>query len=737
MPAASTRPFLPLRGVHVLSFEVAYSLPAGTRTLAELGAEVVRVAGPGRDSFYIGTVDGVYLSKECIGINLKDPRGLELAKELCMKADVICSNFVPGVMERLGLGVSVLRELNARAIVLELSGFGSPGPWSEYPAFGPSTEAAGGMNLLVGPEDGPPVRLGSGVFSDQLAGRFAALGIIAALEERQRTGQGKHLDLSMTEAISMLVGHTVAAAGVGEMPARLGNRDRDFVPQGLYPCDGDDEWLALSVKDDRQWAALVRMLKADGFGEGLEDATLTNRQGREERQDWIDARISVWSCAREKREAAERLQSFGIAAHAVQRNRDPLFDEHLAERGLFQMLEHERPVLGFAAHPHPTTPWFASGHARHRLRDAHFHGHDNVSVFERWLGVDDAEVRRLEREGTLIVINDPEVEDRRTGYRDADFAEQLGLAAELPSPPTSLPTRFSGRGELAARPLRVLEISQGPAGGFAGMLLALLGHEVTRVEPGPRLTQAATAMLNGTERAFLDRGKALVAPDGNANAALLEAAAGADVVIEDLGRGGLRHYGLSAHELRRVNPNLITVSLSPFGHTGPKSRWEASELTIQASAGVLHSTGWTGETPQKAGGFPAHYIAGIHAATAALARAHGIRAGTCAGGRIEVSMQETYIHHYTRHIGEWAYSGTKMRRERAGFGHQGFRHTAMAADGWIYVLSLYASWEEIALFFGLEDFLTAEWSSAEYRMEHWPEIEGPYLRIVGSKSRYE
>ena len=152
---------------------------------------------------------------------------------------------------------------------------------------------------------------------------------------------------------------------------------------------------------------------------------------------------------------------------------------------------------------------------------------------------------------------------------------------------------------------------------------------------------------------------------------------------------------------------------------------------------MLHATGWQDEPPSKAGGFSAHHIAGINAATAILARCYGIRAGTCGGGRIDISMQETYLHHWTRHIGEWAYTGTKMRREVPGFGHQGFRHTAMAADGYLYVLSLYASWEEIALFFGLDDFVTEEWSNPAYRMEHWPELEKPYQDIVASKPRYE
>lgn len=421
-------PFEPLRGVRVLSFEVAYSLPAGTRTLAELGAEVVRVAGPARDSFYVGMTDGVYLSKDCIGINLKDARGLAIAKQLVAKVDIVCSNFVTGVMERLGLGPDDLHAINSSVIVLQLSGYGAPGPWSGYPAFGPSTEAAGGMNHLIGEAGAAPVRVGSGVFSDQLSGRFTALALIAALEERQRTGKGCVIDLSMAEAISMLIGHTVLEASLGlpPEPRRL-NRDRDFAPQGVYRCAGDDEWVAITVSDDERWQRLLHVLGEEHASLGRPE--LEGAAGRQAAHDEIDAVISAWTAPQEKHRVAETLQAAGIAASAVQRSRDPLFDDHLAARALFQSVHHERLVLGYEAHPHPTTPWFAAGHPRHTLRELRFHGGHNTEVFSSWLGMAPEAVAALEAEGVLIVARDVTVEDRATSYNDSDFARQLGLVA--------------------------------------------------------------------------------------------------------------------------------------------------------------------------------------------------------------------------------------------------------------------------------------------------------------------
>ncbi|MGB4861981.1 MAG: CoA transferase, partial [Tepidiformaceae bacterium] len=595
----------------------------------------------------------------------------------------------------------------------------------------------------------PPVRLGSGVFADQLAGRFAALALIAALEQRQRTGQGRTLDLSMAEAISLLIGHTVVAAGLGDVPPRLGNRDRDFAPQGVYPAAGDDEWIAITVKNDVQWQTLISVVAADSpeLAERLASPDFETTAERHLNYEAIDALLAEWTSPHDKHELAARLQAAHVAAHAVVRSRDPLFDDHLRERGMFQLVEHESPILGYAAHPHPTTPWFAAGHERHRLRDLHFPGADNSSVLGDWLGMEADRVTALEESGALIVRKDITVEDRLTNFRDRDHAEQLGLPTEPSglgderSPASGLHPSAPLQRRQGSGPLRVFELSQGPAGGFAGMLLAELGHEVASVELPARFEEfsgAPTAILNDAEGTFLNRRKKSVVLDESAwSTQVLSLAASFDAVVEDLGPGMLEQLGVTNDALRGAKPNLVVAHIAPFGQSGPKAHWEASELILQASAGVLHSTGWQNEPPSKAGGFAAHHIAGINAATAILARCYGIRAGASDGGALDISMQETYLHHWTRHIDEWAYTGTKMRREVPGFGHQGFRHTAMAADGYLYVLSLKASWEEIALFFGLEEFVTEEWSSPAYRMEHWPELEKPYQDVVASKPRYE
>ncbi len=424
------RGYLPLRGVRVISFETAYSLPAGTRTLSELGAEVVRATAPGRVvSNYTTIVDGNALGKSCLGIDLKNPEGLALAKRLILQADVVSNNFRPSVMPGFGLGPVDLHREKPELIVLQLSGFGSPGPWEDYPAYGPSTEAAGGLNALVGRESDPPIRVGSGVYSDQLAGRYAALAVMAALDKRRRTGEGSFIDLSMTEGISHLIGNLLLSAALrGRRPERRGNRDAVFAPQGVYPAKGDDEWIAISIKSDDCWRSLIALVDDEQL-RAPEFAAAANRR---DRHDEIDAILRKWTAGFGKNELAERLQARGIAAGPVNKVSDFHFDPQLTERGFFQMVEHQRPIVGYSSHPHPTTPFAVEGRSRARLTDIRDLGQDNVSIVKRWLGIGPAEARRLHEVGALRAepIQVDEAPPTPGLPRDEDFAERLGLWRE-------------------------------------------------------------------------------------------------------------------------------------------------------------------------------------------------------------------------------------------------------------------------------------------------------------------
>jgi crotonobetainyl-CoA:carnitine CoA-transferase CaiB-like acyl-CoA transferase len=422
-------PFQPLRGVRVLSFELAYSLPAATRMLAELGAEVVKVAPPTGVGFadYTTAVDGVSLGKPNIAINLKTAAGRDLARALVARADVVCSNFTAPVMPAFGLAPNDLRAINPALIVLRLSGYGAPGPWTNFPAFAAASEAVGGLNSIQGHESEPPVRVGSGIFADQLSGMYASLAIVAALADRQRTGKGRSIDLAMAECVTQLIGpFVVETARTGQLPARTGNRDCEMVPQGVYPCRGDDEWIAISIADDRRWSALVEIVG----NARLRAPEFEARGARQRYHDEIDRHLSAWTCRWDKGQLAEVLQSHGIAAGPVNKVSDFLFDAHLASRNTFQRVDHLQPLLGYATHPHPSMAWQAMGRPRAMSGDVRPAGADNVRVLRTWLGLSRAEVNRLTASGALTQaapIRIDDVPDAPGMPRDADFAARLGL----------------------------------------------------------------------------------------------------------------------------------------------------------------------------------------------------------------------------------------------------------------------------------------------------------------------
>jgi crotonobetainyl-CoA:carnitine CoA-transferase CaiB-like acyl-CoA transferase len=234
------------------------------------------------------------------------------------------------------------------------------------------------------------------------------------------------------------------------MPARHGNRDPRIAPQGVYPCKDEggrmkdegrhsprlhpssfrlhpsDEWLALSVVTDAQWRALVDLIDDPV----LRDPELGTVEGRRRCHDTIDRAIAAWTRTRDKRDAAALLQARGVPAGPVQKTSDLPFDPHLAARGAFHMVRHKRPILGYAAHPHLTTPWRATGRRRAALEDIHDEGEDNRRLLKRWLGLSAAEIRRLEREGALAPVREISVPAQPPPVGAPvfpDFAERLGL----------------------------------------------------------------------------------------------------------------------------------------------------------------------------------------------------------------------------------------------------------------------------------------------------------------------
>jgi benzylsuccinate CoA-transferase BbsF subunit len=341
-----------LEGLRVLELGSGAAGPVATRYLAEQGARVVRVESSRRPDFLRlfsarrgrpEALDAAPMfvllnpNKESVALDLSRPEGVALARRLVQWADVVAENFAPGVMERWGLGWESLHALAPRLVMLRGCLFGQTGPERGYPGFGGQGSAIAGFNHLTGWPDaealGPHATI-----TDSLAPRYAALAVVAALLEREQTGRGRLIDLSQIEAgVYSLSEMVVRQSGNDETLTRRGNRDEQGAPHGVYPCRGEERWIAIAVFTDAEWYALRRAFRDPPWAR---DARFARPAGRLEHQAHLDERLADYTRKEEAGELALRLQRAGVQAGPVQDFEDLLADPQLAHRGHFVPLHH-------------------------------------------------------------------------------------------------------------------------------------------------------------------------------------------------------------------------------------------------------------------------------------------------------------------------------------------------------------------------------------------------------------
>ncbi len=264
--------------------------------------------------------------------------------------------------------------------------------------------------------------------------------------------------------------------------------------------------------------------------------------------------------------------------------------------------------------------------------------------------------------------------------------------------------------------MKILEISQGTAASYAGVLLAELQSDVDWIDQREESTE---------DDPFLHR-------DKNHLEALRDVGI-YDAIVEDVGSSGLKKLGLSYRKLQHQYPDLVIISLSAFGRSGPYKDWQATDLTVQAAGGVMHVAGYDDEPPRKLPGDSAAMIAGLHGATAVSAAVCGVKTGAETGAHIDISAQDTFMQHWTRHVSMYAYTGALMKRANRETKGIGGRHTVMARDGWIYMLALRVPWQDVAAFLGLGEFIEFN----EDNRQPWEEMEEAFHRRIATKTRYE
>ena len=402
-PAVTGTVAHPLADIRVMDFTAFWAGPAGSLVLGSLGADVVKVEGLKRPDGmrFAGakppTVDhwwetgSIFLAvnenKRDVTLELGTTEGDALARRLLGSCDVVMENFSPRVMTNLGMDWDTVAAANPDALMVRMPAFGLDGPWRDRVGFAQTMEQVSGMAWLTGEADGAPV-IPRGA-CDPIAGLHAAFATIVGLEHRRRTGSGALVEVTMVEAaLNVAAQMVIEHSAYGRTLMRAGNRGPMAAPQGVYRSAGDDCWVAIAVTSDEQWAALCAAMGAAGLLAG----------GRRGDADAIDAVIEAWTSQRSAREAAEGLQSLGIAASPVIPSAELLHDPQLQARGFFEELDH--PYVGKTLWPGMPIVLGIPGH--HWLRGvAPTLGQHNGEILGELLGLAAAELATLEAGGII------------------------------------------------------------------------------------------------------------------------------------------------------------------------------------------------------------------------------------------------------------------------------------------------------------------------------------------------
>jgi benzylsuccinate CoA-transferase BbsF subunit len=351
-----------LENIIIVNFGWVLAAPVTGKYLADLGATVIRVESVHRpDPLRINTpykdnISGINRSayhalynanNYSIAINLKHTKGIEVAKRLVSKSDVVIENFTPGSMKRLGLSYEDLKEIKSDIIMLSLSMQGQTGPYASHLGFGNQLTGLTGFTHLTGWPDRTPVQPYAGV-TDACAPSLGAAAIIAALLYRQRTGKGQYLDLSQNEAsIHYITPLMLNYFTSGKVATRSGNRSSYAVPHAAYPCKGDDKWCAIAIFNDDEWEAFCNILGNPDWIRRPEFSTFLNRKNNEEE---LDENIARWTSKHTAEKVMYLMQTAGIAAGEVIEPGKLMEDPQLNHRKYFWYINHSElgkyPHLG-------------------------------------------------------------------------------------------------------------------------------------------------------------------------------------------------------------------------------------------------------------------------------------------------------------------------------------------------------------------------------------------------------
>ena len=393
---------MPFADLKVFDLSTFWSGAYLTCYLGAFGADIVKVESIQRpdahrysgsllrssdDWYEIGPMwQGTNLNKRDITVNLGTDAGRELALKLAAEADVVVENFSPRVVEQFGLDYDSLVKVNPDVIMVRMPGLGLEGPWREYVGWALNFEQLSGMSAATGYPDGPPCNLQGP--ADPIVGVHATVALLAALEHKRRTGEGQLIEVAQIEVGAAVTAEPVIEFSLtGRVQERAGNRHRHYA-QGVYPAAGDDEWLAISIRDDADWAAASDAL---GRGELREDPRFATGESRLTNHDALDEVLTAWTSAQAPEDAADALRCRGVPAERLL-TADRMYDvDQLDARGFYEDLYHR--IAGrqrFPGWPFRITP----GPPRHHRTTSPTLGQHNDEVLSA-LGLAEDEVTKL------------------------------------------------------------------------------------------------------------------------------------------------------------------------------------------------------------------------------------------------------------------------------------------------------------------------------------------------------
>jgi crotonobetainyl-CoA:carnitine CoA-transferase CaiB-like acyl-CoA transferase len=389
-----------LKGLRILDFTWVLAGPYATRILGDFGAEVIKVQSKkiagGVESNLSGYFNHWNRNKRSIALDMSHPEAKDLVLRLARISDVVIENFSTRVMSNWGLDYEKLKEVRPDIIMVSMSAMGRTGPWKDFVAFGPALQALSGLTYLTSFAQGSPLGLGY-AHADPVAGLYAALAILAALEFRDRTGKGQSIDLSQYEAMCTLLGPALLNSWVNhEEISPQGNHSASIpaAPYGCYQCSGADRWCVIGVFNEREWENLCDIL---GRPDWMREERFSDLSRRKENKKDLDRFLEQWTLQHSPEEVVNLLQQGGVASGVVQNAEELAKDPHLMAREFFIPLEH--PVLGKIVAD--ASPIRSRKNSTDKWKAAPLLGEDNEYVYRELLGFTEEEFSSYVQRGII------------------------------------------------------------------------------------------------------------------------------------------------------------------------------------------------------------------------------------------------------------------------------------------------------------------------------------------------